>query len=169
MHAGFQPHVLLPVFWMKSIFWIKVPWLSKEERNRGDERRPQAKEGCTGRVCGVEFFFCLAPIQVIELHSKESFWGWSLTNSLLPSGESVLQSQGKTWREQMQKETREGYLKYRIHFEKSNMSLVSITMWSKSFKSLIEQERKDKQIRHISIKWLQQIICFVRKCIDKVP
>lgn len=73
-------------------------------------------------------FFCLDSIQVIELHSKEPFWGWSLTNSLLPSGESVLQNQGKTWREHMQKETREGDLKYGIHFEKSNMSLVSITM-----------------------------------------
>lgn len=33
-----------------------VPWLSKEEKKTGNERRPQAKWGSTERVCGVEFF-----------------------------------------------------------------------------------------------------------------
>lgn len=58
---------------MESMISNKVPWLSKEEKKTGNERRPQAKEGSTERVCGVEFLFFLALIQVIELHWKEPF------------------------------------------------------------------------------------------------
>lgn len=37
-------------------FWTRVPWLSKEENEMGNERRPQARQSSTKRVCGVKFF-----------------------------------------------------------------------------------------------------------------
>lgn len=144
MHAGFQPHVLLPVFWMKSTFWIKVPWLSGEERNKGNERRPQAKEGCTGRVCGVEFFLS---------GSHPSYWA-ALEGTFLRLKFDQFtatfwrvcfaESRQNLKRTHAEKRQEKGYLKYGIHFEKSNMSLVSVTMWSYSFKSLNKKEKNSK-------------------------